>query len=257
MRWPSLCAWRVEVFVLGVALLTRSVGSAGIEVAHAFAVRQEIEALSDPHRARDVAFEFLQTPELARALGIDPQMAGGAAAVAFPARRVGGVAADDLRVARPEREVVHLPQRQHLRRAAFGRDRVGAHVAEERLAVRADEQDLPLRRPAAHQRVGAEPGQPPGRAALGRHHADLGVLLVAADERKPLAVGRQARCGRLGEAGRQPPGDSATCAHVPEVVVADEGNGVGLKGRETQVRGCAHESARGSRGWRVLKYAVL
>ena len=79
------------------------------------------------------------------ALGVDPQVARGAAAVALPARGVGGVAADHHRLAGTEREVVHLAQRQELRQAARGVERVRAVVAEERLAVRGDEQDVARR----------------------------------------------------------------------------------------------------------------
>ena len=69
------------------------------------------------------------------------RVARGAAAIALPARRIGGVAADHHRVAGAEREVVDLAERQQLRHAAGGVERERAIVAEERLAVRGHEQD--------------------------------------------------------------------------------------------------------------------
>ena len=57
--------------------------------------------------------------KVAAAFGVDPQVAGRAAAIALPARRIGGVAADHLRVARTVRQVIDLPERHQLRHAAF------------------------------------------------------------------------------------------------------------------------------------------
>ncbi len=94
-------------------------------------------------------------------VGIDPQVSRGSAAVAFPARRVGGVAADDLGLAGAEGEVIDLAQRQQLRHAAVRIEGKRAIVAEERLAVGRDEEDATLGRKAAHQHVGAKPCHPP------------------------------------------------------------------------------------------------
>jgi len=112
-------------------------------------------------------------------------MAGRAAAIALPARRVGRVAPDHLRAARAERQVIDLAERDHLRRAALDRQRERAIVAKEWLSVCADEQDAAVGRPSAHHHVGAEPGHAARRAAFRGHHVHLGMLLVAADERDP------------------------------------------------------------------------
>ena len=106
---------RVEILVIGVARDAAAVGKARVEVAHAVGVGEIPDAVADPHRARDVALELAHAPVRALALGVDPQMAGGAALVSLPARRVGGVAPDEAARARAEGEVIDLPQRQQLR----------------------------------------------------------------------------------------------------------------------------------------------
>ncbi len=168
-------------------------------------------------------------------------MPGGSAAITLPARRVGGVAADEPGVARAEREVVDLPVRQELRHPAGGVERVGAVIAEERLAVGRHEQDVTVRREAAHHDVGPQPRHPPRRAARGRHQVDLGMLLVAADERERLAVARKRGCRGFRKPRRQPPRDAAGRAHLPQVVVADENDRVLVEGRVPQITSVAHE----------------
>ncbi len=226
----------VERLVVGVPAQLAAVGPAGVEVADAVAVAEEPDAAGDPHRAGEVAGQLLHAPEAAAAFGVDPERARGAAAIALPARRVGGVAADHLALAGTEGEVVDLAPGQRPRRAAGGADDEGVVVAEEGLALGGDVDDLARRRPAAHQRVGAQPGEAPRRAALGRHDIDLGMLLVAADEGEQLAVGRKAGRGRLREARGQAPGDAAGGAHRPQVVVGDEHDRLAVEGRMAHVR---------------------
>src|SRR5207245_5399059 len=114
---------RVVVVMVGVSPHSRTIGRARIEIADALEVRQEPDAIAEPQRARDISFQHLQTAKLAAARCIRPQRAGGAAAVALPARRVGGVAADDLRPEGPDfwpiGETVDLPIGEELRQAAI------------------------------------------------------------------------------------------------------------------------------------------
>ena len=231
---------RVEVVVIGVPAPVRAVGLARVEIAHALGVRQVVHAVADPHRAGDVAGQLRHPPERAAAVRVDPQVPGRAAAIALPARGVRRVAADDLRVAGSQREVIDLSQRQQLRHAARGVERERAVIAEERLAVRRHEEHVPFRRPAAHHHVGPEPRQAPRRAAFGRHHVDLRVLLVAADERQLRAVGRKARRGRLPQSCRQAPRDAAVGADGPQVVVADEDDRIAADRGMTQISLLAH-----------------
>jgi len=187
----------VEAVVVGVARQRAAIGLHRVQVARALEIAEEVHPPAQPHRAGDVAVQLAHAAKVAAAVGVDPQMAGGATAVAFPARRVGGVAADHARAARPQRQMVDLAQRQALGRAAVGVDGEGVQVAEERLAVVAGKQDAAIGQPAAHMGVGAQPGEPTRRAAFGRHDKDLGMLLVAAGVGQPAAIGRQRRARRL------------------------------------------------------------
>ncbi len=109
--------------------------------------------------------------------------------------------------------MIDLAERQQLRQAARGVERERAVVAEERLAVRGHEQDVPV---AASSRAPSRRARATSCAARGRlrrgHQVHLGMLLVAADEREPLAVGRQARRRRLAQSGGQPPRGAAVGA---------------------------------------------
>ena len=89
-----------------------------------------------------------------------------------------------------------------------------------------------------HLRVRAEPGQPPGRAALGRHQVHVGVLLVAADVGDPSPVGRQTRRRRLGQPGGQSPRDAAAAVDPPQVVVGDEDERIARERGVTEVSRC-------------------
>ncbi len=232
---------RVVDVVVGVPPHVGAVGPARIEVAHALRVRKKIDALADPHRAGQVSGELRQAAERSAPRRVDPQMARGAAAVAFPARGIGGVAADDLRVARPEGEVIDLAVRQHFRQPAVDTQRECAIVAEERLPMRRDEQDPPLRRPAAHEHIGPKPRHAPRGTARRGHQVNLGVLLVAADVRDPLAVRRQRRRGRFTQSCGQAARRAAAFVDAPEIIVADEGDGVATNCGLTQIATLGHE----------------
>jgi hypothetical protein len=167
-------------------------------------------------------------------------MTGRAAAIALPAPGIGGVAADDSRVAGAFGQVIHLSQFEHLRHAAGRAERERAIVTEERLPVGGNEQDLAFARPSANLDVWPEPRHPPCRAAARFHQIDLGMLLVATDERDPFPVGGKARRRGLGEPGSQPARDAAGGADRPQIVVADENDRVAVQGRVAQVTLLAH-----------------
>ncbi len=232
---------RVIDVVIGVAALVRAVGPARVKIAHALAIGEEVDALADPHRTRDVARQLLHAAEISAAVRVDPQMPRGAAAVALPARRVGGVAPDDHGLAGAVGQVIDLAVGKHFRQPAIDGKRERAVVAEERLPVRRDEQDAALRRPAAHEHVRAEPRHPPRGTALGGHQIDLGVLLVAADVGDPLAIRREHRRRRFSQSRREAPRRAAGGIHAPEIVVADEDDGVAHERRLAQVALLGHE----------------
>ena len=242
---------REIVVVIGVAPLVAAVGPARVQVAHALAVGDEVHALADPHRRRDVAGQLAHAPERAGARRIDPQVTGAAAAVALPAGGIAGIAAEHHRVARTERQMVHLSQRQQLRHAAGRIERERAVVAEERLPVRRHERNVPLRRPAAHLHVGAEPGHAPRGTARGRHQVHLRVLLVAAHERERAAVGGEGRGRRFAQAGGEAARIAAIRGHAPQVVVADECDGVAVDRGEAQVAEIVHRDGSRDAGRRL------
>ena len=104
----------VKRVVVGVSAPITAVRPARVEVGHAFEVRKEEHAVAHPHRAGDVAGQLVHTPKLPTAFGIDPQVPGRAALVALPARRIGGVAPDDLGSSRMQREMIDLAVRDEL-----------------------------------------------------------------------------------------------------------------------------------------------
>ena len=234
----------VEIRVVAVAAHRAAIGLAGVEVAHAFAVANEVDAAAEPHRAREVAAQLRQAGELA-ALGFifDPQMARGAAAVSLPARRVHRVAADDPATLWPIGEMVDVAQRNSLGQSAVNGQRVGVPVAKEGLAVIAAKDDSSISCPAPHGQIAAHPGQAPRGAAGGGHQPDFAVLFVSPGVGQPAAIGRQAGRGRLGHAGRQALRDATLGAHVPEVVIADEDQVLALQ------RGLAQIGRRKRVGW--------
>src|SRR5262249_35145385 len=101
---------RVVVVVIGMSAQARAVWKAGVEIAYALAIGQEVDAAADPHRARDIALELRHPAEISRAFGINPKMSCGSAAIALPSCRVRGVAADHHRAARSVRKMIDLPQ---------------------------------------------------------------------------------------------------------------------------------------------------
>ena len=90
---------RVVIVVLGMPGKIGAVGLARVEIADPFGVGQEIDAISDPHRAREVALELTHPAERAAAFGIDPQVSGSAAAVAL--QRAGSAVLRPMTIALP------------------------------------------------------------------------------------------------------------------------------------------------------------
>src|SRR5258708_15943302 len=152
---------RVVAVLVGWGAHLTAVRSAGIEVAATLVIGEEPDAVAEPHRAGDVSLQHLETAKLTAAARVDPQRSGGAAAIALPARRVGGIAADDLGAFRTEGEVVHLPVGKKRGQAALDVQRVSAVVAKERLPPGRDEDDRPPRFPPPPHALRPPPGPPP------------------------------------------------------------------------------------------------
>src|SRR5438046_10702298 len=98
---------RVEVSVIGMAAPIRAVGQARVKIADALRVGQVVHAPVHPHRARYIAAKLGHSTIGPGAVGVDPEVAGGSAAIALPACRIGRVAAYDTRCSGTEREGMH------------------------------------------------------------------------------------------------------------------------------------------------------
>ncbi len=85
----------VEIAVMRMPAHVCAVRQAGVEIADALVVGHEVDTLTHPERRGDIALQLQQTPPVTLTGGVNPQIAHLPAAVAFPARQVGGMAADD------------------------------------------------------------------------------------------------------------------------------------------------------------------
>src|SRR6185503_6836933 len=103
----------VEVLVVSVAAKVAPGRRARVEVAVPLVIGEEPDAPRDPHRAGDVSARWCERREAAVTFAIDPQRAGGAAAIALPARRIRRIAAEhDAGTAGLEGDLVRCPPPQ-------------------------------------------------------------------------------------------------------------------------------------------------
>ena len=89
---------------MGVTMEVVSGRSAGVEIADAFMIGQEEDAVADPHWSCDIAFQLDQPPKFARAVRVYPEISGGASAIPLPARRIVVVPAYHGPIARRDRD---------------------------------------------------------------------------------------------------------------------------------------------------------
>lgn len=183
----------VEAVLIREATDLGPVGPTGIQVSDALEVRDEIDAVLDPHRARDVPLKPREALKGTLALGIDPQMSGGSAAIALPARGIGRVASDHTLARGPEGQMVDLAELEPLGQACVQRQDIGPVVPEKGLTLGGHEKNLSVRREPPHHDIRPQPGHAARRPALRRHEVDLGVVLVTADVGDVKAVSRQDR----------------------------------------------------------------
>jgi hypothetical protein len=118
-------------------------------------------------------------------------MAGSAAAITFPARRVDVVASEQRRAAGRDGDGHRVTERQAPRFAAVAPDRKRRRFPGERPGRVGGEEDLvAVVRPAAdEERAAAEKGQPSRRTAEGRDRVDFRRALVVSDISDGRAVG--------------------------------------------------------------------
>ena len=80
----------VVVLVVRVALQIIAVREARIDISDSLVVRNKIDAFAYPHRRGEISLRRREELKEAVAIPVDPELPGGAAAVAFPACRVAG-----------------------------------------------------------------------------------------------------------------------------------------------------------------------
>ena len=236
---------RVRIAVVAVPAQVGAVRADRVDVAPALVVGDEHDPVADPVRVLQLGRVVAEQPlERAAAVAVDPQLAGGAAAVALPGRAGPPlVGAEHDRAAGTRGDRVTRPVRQALGGGrAVQRQRPGPDPAAERLAGRGARHHPAVRQPAGDPGVRVAPvGQPGGRAARDRHRVHLRRAVPGAGERDRLAVRRQPRAGHRHAVGGQPPRPPAGGVGQPDVVLGDEREPVAADAREAEVRAlCSH-----------------
>ena len=233
--------------VVGVAAQVRSPAVEGVEVAPALVVGEERDAVADQHRRVEVAVEVGGEAH-ERALGVPPQLARGAAAVALLPRHLAGHGGREQhgRAFGALREIGQRAQRQPAGRAARRRDDVRPRVAPRRLPRRAHRQHLALGRPADQLGgVVAPPGEPPRGAALDLRDEHLRRPLPRRRPRHEGAVGRDPGAGHRHPVGGEAVGAASVDRRRPQVVLGDEDERVAVEVGVAQVtRGHGETVAR-------------
>ena len=185
------------------------------------AVGGEVNLVPVPHRDDFLVVRLRQLLRLLRGEVVQPEVVGHAAAVALPGAELAEDAVvDELGIVRRKGAEAAAGQRQLLRQAAVDRNReqltdeiimrLEPRAEHDRLIVVLPAHDDVVRPHAVGHVVAAEgrgPGQPAGRAAVGRHDVNLGVAVVLAGEREPFAVGRKPRKHLEPVVVRDPAGD--------------------------------------------------
>ncbi len=174
----------VEFLEVGMTGKTAAGRGAGVEVAGAFVIGDEVNAGSDPHRGGQVSLERDERAVGAAALAIDPESPGRSASITFPACRVGGIPADhDPGAAGLMRNGPGRPDPQRLGRSAIERNGVKVHhPAEGLLPVGRDNHMLAVPAPTDHLGNCSHEGEPARHPAFGIHHPGFRMALVPARE---------------------------------------------------------------------------
>jgi hypothetical protein len=250
----------VEIRVVGGAAQVGAIRRATVEVADALMVAHKKDARTccglQPQGRRQVAGQVGQQPhELAVAAAVDPEVAGGAAAVALPARRVAGVAADHHLAGRAKGDGARRAYRRRPDRAVFRRavDLVDGVLVAIEVARRAGKEDrLAVGGPAQHLAAVVEVGHALRHAAGRRHPVDLRRAFFAAHEGQPLAIGRERGIVHLAQVAGEPSRHAAAARHGPKVVLGDEDNGVLPDSRKSIIAWGVHPVVLFF-GWRVAR----
>src|SRR5579859_4732363 len=180
----------VELLLIGMAAQILASGGAGVDVANAFMVGNEVDALSHPTRAGNVPLKFEQALEDAATIGITPQMPDCASAIALPIGRFIDIAPNDNAslgavgdgAGHTDGELSWLP--------TLGTDRINDLIFAHKLPGAASEDNgIVLRRPIqdAAGRIGLE-GQALSWSTMGGHNIHLARSFFTSDEREKLTI---------------------------------------------------------------------
>jgi hypothetical protein len=218
----------VELVVVGVLAHVGAVGQGGVEVAGAVGGGEEDDAVAQPGGGPVLGGVLgEQAGELAAAVGVDPDLARGAAAVALPLRRFAPEGRDGDDPVAADVELADPPVRQAGGGAAVERDRVRPSPGAPALTGGADDVHPAVGAPAAHLGGGVPPVREPlarGAVELGRE--GLGRALAGAGPGDAGAVRREAGIGDGCPVGGEPPRPAAGDRGDPDVVVGHEGDQV-------------------------------
>ena len=225
-----------------------AVQRARINIADALVIRQEVNAIADPHRPARITVGQREPREDAAAHRIDPNLAGGTAAITLPSRRVGGVASNNHSPVRPGSERAGVPQIQLARRTPVARDRKGTRFALiPSSGVGAEINFAAVLAPADSLREGgAEEREAARFAAARRHHVELGITLIRRDKSNPRAVGREPRKRTTAETDRQSYAVAAARRDAPKIVLANVDDAV-ARYRRIAVISLIHKANLGER----------
>ena len=234
---------RIKIAVVGMPLEFLPGRVYAVEVADSLMVADEVDAsvsgAGQPERGGQVAGQLAQKVlELSVSGAVDPEMAGSAPSIAFPAGRVAGVAPDHRSAFWPVGDRTCRPYWQRgcctaWRLDGCGADRVFLRVKRAAVGRKQDVGSGCV--PAEHLAAAVQVGQPLGAASNGRHQVDLWHSLFAADKGQPAAVGGKCRVIDLAQVAGQPPCQPSLSWDKPQIVFRDKNDGVAVNGGKTIV----------------------
>ncbi len=196
-------------------------------------IGEKVDATLDPHRRRQVSGKLNERGVLSIPAAIHPERARGAAAIPFPARWISRVAAHHH--SRTVWIIGNRTSRADLdlrRLSSIERNREKVERLPERLTpVARCEHRFSVGVPSRHLGDRSEPGEPFRSPAVGRHDVDLVRAVISTRECELRPVRRERRKRDDSRIGGQAARRSSLGRNRPEIVLADEHDGVAVNRR--------------------------